>query len=189
MVSVNNVGVSADNYESRKPQDSCEEEKTLISVFNTDGNDVFSVEEQKAAYNNELDKLYNQFKVLFDKAGFKLQEFKDKIFKNLKNQELKDDFDKTLAEYSIQSGIIKATNEMSEIAIQQYKKEKENIMNDIEASIMIKLLDFDAQKEDFDELIELFNQAMDPNNEQHVKKRDELQKLIDTRFPKQETTS
>ena len=186
MVSVNNVNFSGDNCENTKSQRVNEEEKSLVSIFNTDGDDVFSVEEQKSAYNNELDNLYNQFKVLFDKAGFKLQDFKEKIFKNLENLDLKDDLDKTFAEFSIQSGIVKATNEMSEIAIQQHKKDKEKIMNDLEASIMIKLLDFDTQKEEFDELMALFNELIDPNNEQHVKKRDELQSFIDTRFSKKE---
>ena len=47
----------------------------------------------------------------------------------------------------------------------------------------------DFSKEEIYELFDHFNQAMDPNNEQHVKKRDELQNFIDTRFPKQETPS
>ena len=59
-------------------------------------------------------------------------------------------------------------------------------MNDLEASIMIKLLDFDAPKEEFDELMAMFNELVDPNNDQHVKKRDELQILIDTKFSKKE---
>lgn len=186
MVSVNNVGVSGDNYENRKLQGASEEEKTLISVFNTNGDDVFSVEEQKAAYNSELDKVYNQLKSLFDKAGFKLQEFKDKIFTNLKDENIKDSFEKSAVEYTTQVGINKAISEMADVAKQQYAKEKEEILNNLETSLHIKLLDFDASKEEIYELFDLFNQAMDPNNEQHVKKRDELQNLIDTRFSKKE---
>lgn len=187
MTSVNNINFSGDNYGNTNAQNSNpDEEKTLISVFNYNKDNVLSIEEQKAAYDIKIDEFYNKFKGFLSYTDFKIDEFKNKIFAEItKDYNLNDDLEKKSAEYFLQKGINEANKKLLDIVDKELEREQKAILNDIELGIYIKLLNFDTTKDQVDALLEDFNHYMDSENEEHIERFNKLKGHINTRFPEE----
>ena len=185
MVSINNINNSKDNYENFNHQEGSKEEKTLISIFNTDDNKrEFSVEEQKKAYEASIDDIYNSLKTLLDAAGFNLQNFKERVFGNInKDISLSGQIELKIAELNLKKGLFNVQKEILKIAKKQEEKEKEELINDIESSIIIKLVQGDDEKDDVLSLYNDFCSLINLKNEEHCKKKESLWRSIEKKFP------
>ena len=98
----------------QKPQNetNTQQEQSLISIFNSNNDNTFSVEEQKNAYNSEIDKFCEKFKDLLEEYNFNLENFKTEIFQKLKDQDIEHPIAKEVVESNIRQGILNAKEQI-----------------------------------------------------------------------------
>lgn len=182
MTTVSGATGAGGNYQSVNNNNEAKEKKNL-SIFDIDGDGTITVEEQKTAFNEMVDETYNEFKKLLDRAGFKIQEFKDKFYKLFNTDKpASNELDIKIADFLINDIIVSAEKEMLDIAKTEHQKRKEEFKTEIEQNIH-HLIMSPASKEKEAEAEELKQLVLRLGEDEHNKEwAQEMLNLINTRY-------
>lgn len=184
MVSINKNNGIENNYKNIESTKQNQKEETIVSIFNEDGDKVFSVEEQKKALAVKITEIYNKFKDLLDKSGFNLKDFIENESKNIKQDENLGGIATEITEMHIRKKINDAESKILDIADEQLKKEDEEIMKLILSKIDVMLFSYGEENlEQLKNLVNDYESIMDKENPEHVAELNSRKSLINIKYP------